>query len=125
MTRDLELIRSILLDLEAMPSGTTASAFKGPQYEGKAHREIAEHVWLLNNAGLIESINVSDMRGQPNSFVIKRLTWQGHEFIAKAKNDTVWKKVTAEAEQKGMSLSMTILEKLLSKAAEKYLGLDP
>src|ERR1035441_8809860 len=36
-----------------------------------------------------------------------RMTWAGQEFLAKAKNDTIWKKVIAQAEEKGMSTSMT------------------
>jgi hypothetical protein len=56
--------------------------------------------------------------------VIRRLTWEGHEFLSKAKNDTVWKKVLQQAEEKSMSTSMTVMNGLLEAAAKKYMGLE-
>jgi hypothetical protein len=55
---------------------------------------------------------------------IHRLTWDGHEFLANAKNDTIWKKVTSQAEEKGESISLFVLNQLLASATKKYLGLD-
>ncbi len=45
---------------------------------------------------------------------------KGHEFLANARNNTVWKKVMAEAKQKGQSIGVTALNGLLGQAAKKY-----
>lgn len=49
---------------------------------------------------------------------------KGHEFVRNARNDTLWKKVTSEAQEKGGSVTMTLLNRLLEKAAEKWFGLE-
>jgi len=78
----------------------------------------------LKEAGLIDAIIRSDGHGCPFGAIVRRLTWEGHEFLAKAKNDTVWKKVLQQAEEKGMSTSMTVINGLLEAAAKKYIGLE-
>ncbi len=61
--------------------------------------------------------------GEPMSCAVMRMTWAGQEFLGKAKNETIWKKVIARAEEKGMSTSMTVINGLLEAAAKKYAGL--
>ena len=127
MKRDFNLIRKILLDIEKSPPGKTISKL---HYENYDEEVVKEHIRLLMNAKIIEGeIKISDeVIGCCNQqmiiwYEIKRLTWEGHNFLNNAKNDTVWKKVMADAENKGMSLSMSVLNGLLTKAVEKYMGL--
>src|ERR1043165_1581927 len=117
MNRDLNLIRSILLDIEASPPG---EPIRGFQYDGREDAEILEHVQLLFDAGFIHGKVRKGHVGQLNACVVHRMTWAGQEFLAKAKNDTIWKKVLAQAEEKGMSTSMTVIGGLLEAAAKKY-----
>jgi hypothetical protein len=121
MKRDLQLIRKILLDIEEQAPKQLIFGFT---YEGKTTEEIMAHVELLEEAGYIEAIIATDAQGFPDRCVVKRLTWNGHEFLSNAKNDTVWKKVLQQAEEKGMSTSMTVINGLLEAAAKKYMGLE-
>jgi len=59
-----------------------------------------------------------------SGFLVRKITWKGHDFLANAKNDTVWKKVMNEAKEKGSSVSLVVLNGLLTKAAQKYAGLE-
>lgn len=120
MKRDMELIRDILQIAENLEAGQTSGVASNEHSE----HEIAEHIALLKEAGLIEAIIRNDNKGCPSGAIIRRLTWEGHEFLAKAKNDTVWKKVLQQAEEKGMSTSMTVINGLLEAAAKKYIGLE-
>lgn len=54
----------------------------------------------------------------------KRLTMKAHDFLANARNNNIWKKVLAKAQAEGTSVSVSILNGLLKKAAEKYAGLE-
>ena len=45
-----------------------------------------------------------------------RLTWQGHEFLANAKNDKIWKQIISQAEEKGDSISMFVLNEIPSRS---------
>jgi hypothetical protein len=121
MKRDLKLVRLILLDVEATPPGQVIDGFT---QEGYDERTIAEHVRLLIDANFLEGQVVQQFGTSAHEYAVTGLTWQGHEFLANAKNDTVWKKVVAEAESKGASISMTVLNGLLMKAAQKYAGLE-
>jgi hypothetical protein len=119
--RDTNLVRSILIDIESSAPGKPIFGF---QYEGREVGEILEHIQLLIDADFIEGEVTLGNTGEPVGCVVMRMTWEGQEFLAKAKNDTIWKKVMAEAEKKGMSTSLTIVNGLLEKAAKKYVGLD-
>jgi hypothetical protein len=121
MKKDIKLIRNILLDIEAAAPG---EAIQGFEYEGKSQPEILEHVQLLKDAGFIEALISKGGQNEPVACVVWRMTWAGQEFLANAKNDTVWKKVVAQAEEKGMSTSMGVLNGLLEAAAKKYAGLE-
>ena len=79
---------------------------------------------MLLDAGFIDAKVGKGHVGQPNACVVHRMTWAGQEFLAKAKNDTIWKKVLAQAEEKGMSTSMTVINGLLEAAVKKYVGLE-
>ena len=49
---------------------------------------------------------------------------KGHQFLANARNDTIWKKVLNQAKEKGQSVGITVLNGLLEQAAKKYAGLE-
>jgi hypothetical protein len=121
MKRDLNLVRMILLDIESSPPGQPISGFT---YDGRSKAEILEHVELLLDANFIDGQMIPGNMGQPEGCMVMRMTWDGQEFLAKAKNDTVWKKVFAQAEEKGMSASLVVINGLLEAAAKKYVGLE-
>lgn len=118
MKRDFDLVRSLLLYVEQSPPGQRIENLSETNYETEV---ISEHIKLLIEGGFLEG-NVDRSYGGVH-YVVFGLTWEGHNFLDNAKNDTVWKKVMADAEKKGMSLSMSVLNRLLTKTAEKYMGL--
>jgi hypothetical protein len=118
MTRDFDLIRSILFQAEKAPSGAPMTCVLIQQ--GIDPSVIGEHLEIMIEHNLIEG-QVHSLN--PLVFMIHRLTWKGHDFLEHARNDTIWKKVMADAKAKGVSMTMVILEGMLSKAAEKYAGL--
>jgi hypothetical protein len=121
MTFDPELMRDVLLAIEAMPAG---EPFDGVIQSGThPQSETNEHVDLLIKNGFINGESLPDHRGVPIRFSILGLSLKGHEFLANARNNTVWKKVLAEAKSKGLSVSVTVINGLLEKAAQKYAGL--
>lgn len=126
MKRNLNLIRKILLDIENAPPGKVISA-SNFNYEEFEELIIAEHLKLLIDAKFLEGKFIQDLLSDGSIEIfcsIYRLTWDGHEFLANAKNDTIWKKVTSQAEEKGESISLFVLNQLLASATKKYLGLD-
>jgi hypothetical protein len=119
LKRDFDLIRAILLQAEKAPAGGALHVLEFEQEVDGA--VVADHIQLAIDANLIEGQVISD---DPLVFAITRLAWEGHDFLEHARNDTIWKKVRAEAKTKGTSVTIHILNSLLAKAAEKYAGLD-
>ena len=51
------------------------------------------------------------------------LTWQGHEFIEAARNDTFWKKAKKIVFSKSGALSIDVVKALLIAMAKESVGL--
>jgi Hypothetical protein (DUF2513) len=120
--RNLELIRDILIAIEAMPAGEPFQGFIKSRSCPQA--EVNEHLRLLFDDDYIDGVYIRDQLNVPIKFSISGLTMKGHEFLANARNDTVWREVLAQAKEKGQSVGMTVLNGLLEQAAKKYAGLD-
>jgi hypothetical protein len=118
-----ELMREILLFLESLPA---EKIFQGSiAVDGYPQPEVNLHILLLSEEGYFMNPKIqSDEKNLPRIFVIPALSMKAHEFLANARNNTVWKKVLAKAKAEGSSVSISILNGMLSKAAQKYAGLD-
>ena len=74
MKRDLDLVRSILLQIEAAEPGQFVNGF---DCEGKSDAEVLEHVKLLVEAGYLEGNVPGDSMGRPKQCIIRKLTGRG------------------------------------------------
>ncbi len=117
-----ELMRDILTAIEAIPADEPLDGTL--TFEDRRQPDVNEHIRLLFEDGYLRGRIDEDEQGFPASFSIRGLTMKGHQFVGNARNDTVWKKVLAKAKETGQSLTMTILNGLLEKAAKNYFGID-
>jgi len=118
MQRDLDLVRTILLELEAHADYPRPLTLQAPGYSPE---QVTYHVKILHEAGYIEALDMSTFDGvvwRPTS-----LTWQGHEFLDATRHTGVWHKVKAELKDKGISLPFTLIQQLALKIAAAYVGL--
>lgn len=118
MQRDMDLSREILLKIEAWPEPVGWADLEIPD---RTAEEVSYHVMLLAQAGLIEAENVSTL----GSFEWKgkRLTWEGHEFVDAARNETVWKKTKAKVMERGGGLTFELIKSLLMSLMKQHVGL--
>ncbi|RLI51233.1 MAG: hypothetical protein DRP09_19445 [Candidatus Thorarchaeota archaeon] len=123
MKRDMELIRKILLQIEKAPYQHTNDTVN-LEIEESTNDKINYHVLLLAEAELIEAISFS---GDDRVICFPtRLTWKGHEFLDLSRNEKIWNKVKSFLGEKGIGLSLVIVEKALEKLTEGFLhGLLP
>jgi hypothetical protein len=84
MKRDMDLIREILLEVEKSPS------LEGCHVKilGRTSEELYYNAQQAQDAGLIEA---KFAHGSADFHVV-RLTYEGHEFLDAARNDTRWAK---------------------------------
>lgn len=108
----MDLIRKILFEIE---KNTEPDQWFEISISGYEKDDVYYHVMLLKEAGLIDAKKVFD--GGP-LFPI-RLTWNGHEFLEAAKNDTVWSKTKDIILKKGGGFSFEIIKNLLIETLKK------
>ena len=105
MTRDMELARKILLELEACPDARGPNEF---EIEGYDSERVSYHIKLLRDAGLLEATDTTTYSGY--EWFPTALTWHGHEFLDAVRNDTIWKKTTAVIKAQGGSMPFEIVK---------------
>jgi Hypothetical protein (DUF2513) len=124
MTRDMEVIRNIILAIQARKT-TDLEALEIPGVDAAV---LARHLELLHDAQYIEAVKTVPLQGQP-LFLVKDLTWSGHDFAAVLLNDTVWGKIKAAISPKDLAtLPLSVVRAvglpLLEKFAKQQLGLE-
>ena len=115
MKRDLDLIRRILIEVEKHPGGGSVR-LQIPEY----HRSVVSyHVGLLAEAGFVKALMVGGTTRE--DWVPLRLTWQGHEFLAAAQNEGIWKQVTEFIRSRLGDVPISVLQAVLTYYVKKRL----
>ncbi len=122
MKRDLDLMRHIMLAVEADIEPWNSEDVK------KYPRELVPaHVELLIDQGYLEGqIHYSAARSgkkEADSYHITRITNAGYDFLDASRNPAIWKKTLDFAKEKGGSFALDIIVELLKQAARHSLGL--
>lgn len=117
MQRNWELVRAILIRLEAQPEPN--SHVEPDAFPPHAPEVVSYHINLLRQAGLVLGDEYSNSSA-PYYFVATSLTWAGHEFLDAVRRDTVWARVKTTARDKGLDLSFEVI-KISAKLAIEHL----
>jgi hypothetical protein len=130
MKRDMELIRTILLKVEADPkfngsANPTDAASLGLTDHSNA--EVIYHlIMLIEEAGFLAGNTKMARMGSPGAFqasdvVVFKLTWQGHEFLDSVRDPDIWRKTKERATVTGVGLAL--LWEIARAELKKKLGL--
>ncbi len=119
MKRDMNLVRSLLLMIEADESQHGLET-EGLEIEGWNSEQIHHHALILLDAGFITAWDVSTQGG--DCLCIQRLTWAGHEFLDVAREPTRWQKAMSLAQNAG-GVSLPVLQGLLTQLLSKSMGI--
>lgn len=92
MKRDLDLIRTILLRLEA----SEEREIDPTPPEGCGRERFEYHLEILVDAGYIEVGNLVETY-EGKSYLKCRLTWDGQDYLNAVRDSSVWNKVKEEA----------------------------
>jgi DNA-binding transcriptional ArsR family regulator len=122
MKRDMELVRSLLLYFEEKPDDRVAEKVV---IEGYDDLTIGYHLILLYEAGLIEGEREVSKSRRVIRVYPMRLTWAGHDFIAAARNESIWRKTKAKVASFAVDVPFAVLRELLIQAVRGQLGLTP
>lgn len=120
MKRDMDLVRQILMAAESQEGGY---ASENPAIDGYTEDQIGYHVHLMEQAGLVEATDTSEMDSASPSAILLSIKWNGHEFLDAAKSNTVWAQAKEKAKSVGGSLTLDLMKELLVATARSQLGL--
>lgn len=94
MELDVKLLRKILEAYENLPYGGSDDPIK---IDGYSDDQINAHQELLMDANYIKATKNAWISGGIE-ITSENITLEGHEFLNKLRNDTIWKKILAAFE---------------------------
>jgi hypothetical protein len=129
MKRDMDLIRELLLKLEALdiPPGTlTPLSPHGPALaiEGFTGDDIGHHLRMMVSGGFIET-GSSRPFGPEGSLMFHAISWQGHDFLDSVRDPKIWEKTKSGAEAAGgftVDLLKDLAKGFIRKQVEELTG---
>lgn len=118
MQRDMDLVRKIILSIEAHSSGW-APELNIEDFDPKV---VGYHCYLIVDSGLAKGTDITTRSSNGPEYVINHLTSAGHEFAESVRNEFIWDEVRQDMKSKGIaSTTLDILKRLLDKKIRKQL----
>lgn len=112
MRRDMDLIRTILLNVEDHPLVLSTDSYN-PTW---TTQELLYHAKLIDQAGLAEVAFIKK-DDTVACACIGELTWQGCDFIDTVRSETLWAKVKTTIATSLGSASFNVLTQVASRLA--------
>ena len=121
MKRDWDLIRDVLVEVEALDTHTRGKQQYESRYgQPKETDAEAEQALLLCKAGFIRAIDAGSKDGP--ALISPELTWQGHELLDTMRSKPVWERVKKMAKDKGLELTFDAVKLLAAAALSAVVG---
>jgi hypothetical protein len=110
----MDLIRLLLFQIEGEES---------PDLAGYTREQILYHKRLLIEAGLAHGRVMEKGGGEPTSVAATRLSWEGHEFLDAARNQSLWNKANEIISRVSVSVTFPIVKEILTSLLKEQLGI--
>jgi hypothetical protein len=120
MKRDLELIRQLMLAIELKGDDFNPENIEINGYDPS---QINYHLQLLVEAELAVGKVLNFFNSDRPTITIKKLSWEGCNFLDDARNESVWQKTMEIVKDKGGSVSVGVLIQLLASVSKQLVGL--
>ena len=121
MKRDLDLVRQVLLQIEALPAGPPAQ-YRTSEIDDPV---LLAHFELVIAAGLVNGKIARSQGTRGDVISISGLTWEGHEWIEMVRSQTVWNEIKSTLLQHGGALTYELTKAVASKLLRARLALPP
>jgi hypothetical protein len=118
--RDFELIRKLLIFFDEKQD---AKVIDKLSIEGYDEGTIAYHLRLLYDAKLLRCEPIQSSASDRLISVLPfELTWDGHEFLEKIRNDSTWEKIKAIIGEKSGAMAFSVISQLATKLATEWIN---
>jgi hypothetical protein len=128
MKRDMDIVREMLLKLEAWPMRMGDVVMMQPEHLAEVLPDhdlatINQHMNLIRQAGFIDTGG----SGPAFGFAFKGLSWDGCEFLDSVRDPKIWRETKAAALKAG-GVGLTLMAKLAiemgKQEIKKHTGFD-
>ncbi len=123
MKMELELIRTLLMDMEARACSNPKVSCHPAQIDGFTPQQISYHYWLLDNGGYIVAEKVTkfdtEVEDLPDEYRPCCMTWKGQEFIRTLHDTDIWRQAVDAAKRGGTQSLELVIEAGKRIAAKK------
>lgn len=123
MKRDMDLVRAILIACEKEPDGYPADV---PSVEGYSTDQVAFHIYLMGEAGLLRVFDTTTIGSTSPSAAILSITWKGYDFLDASRSSVIWdgtKKALSKMGGAGFEVWIDVL-KYYGRQKLKDFGVD-
>jgi len=119
MKRDMDLVREIMLKVEALPPGPPVLYRIGEVVD----LVLLNHLEMLIEAGLVRG-KISRSQGSRGDVIgISTLTWEGHEWIDTVRDPRVWDETKATLQESGATPSFELTKAVATRILRMRVGL--
>jgi len=110
MKRDMELVRKILLKIE---EDYVSENIRDLKIEGYDLLTVGYHCEMLCDANLLKFYKPIGCDGcSLMTFLVGGITWDGHEFLDKIRNESTWHTIKEMVITKGLPMTLDVLLKV-------------
>lgn len=111
MKRDWDVIREVLLEVEALREDDRHRVTYGLGEEHSAEDQTkSAQALLLWKAGYLDGMDAGTMAGP--AILAPELTWAGHDLLDTLRSKPVWDRIKATAKDKGIELTFDAVKSL-------------
>ena len=109
----MELCRKILFAIEEQYVDTAIYHLKIENY---SMEQIAYHCKILYEAKLVSDYEAEYGDDHILSFGVGSITWEGHEYLDKIRQDSIWNKTKNIIKEKGLPMTIDVISKIASSS---------
>ena len=121
MRRDLDLVRQLMLTIEALPASPPVQ-YRAGEVEDPV---LLAHLELMIRAGLVNG-KISQSHGARGDVIsISGLTWEGHEWVEMVRSQSLWNETKSALLDHGGALTFELTKAVAGKLLRARLGLPP
>lgn len=121
MKRDLDLVRQVLLQIEALPAGPPAQ-YRTSEIDDPV---LLAHFELVIAAGLVNGKIARSQGARGDVISISGLTWEGHEWLEMVRSQALWNEIKSSLLDNGGALTFELTQAVASKLLRARLALPP
>lgn len=116
MKRDMDLVRSILLQVESHDGACESGQLN---FLDHTQDEVYYHIELMQQRGLIDASIKRDWNGGVIFATINGLTWDGQDYLDSMRDDRVWSRAKKAIKESVGSTTFDVIKKVCIQVAVK------